>query len=108
MPVLQRRSIPETIASLSGLDRVDYADLFTAPVPGGSAEHLARAALEHARFIRVFGPLVWQVALGLRLDRSAPGRIAGWIVGGRGDTWVRLESASWFMTAHVLVHVEEG
>ena len=30
----------------------------------------------------------------------------GWKIADRGDSWIRLEAASWFLTGHVLVHVD--
>ena len=31
----------------------------------------------------------------------------GWKIAARGDNWIRLETASWFITAHAVVHVDD-
>jgi hypothetical protein len=33
--------------------------------------------------------------------------VGGWKIAERGDRWVRLEAPSWFMTAHLVVHVQD-
>jgi hypothetical protein len=108
--ILQQHKVPEEILELGALDRVDYVDLFTAPLPAPRpVERLARSALEGSPVVRLFGPLVWQVVLGLRMDRRpSPDRIAGWMIADRGEHWIRLEAGSWFMTAHVVVHADGG
>jgi hypothetical protein len=59
------------------------------------------------RSLLSFVPLIQRVALGLRLKRQAsPDHVLGWKIAGRGDHWMRLEAASWFLTGHVLVHVD--
>jgi hypothetical protein len=55
-----------------------------------------------ARFI------IWQVLCGLRLEsRPSADYVAGWKIADRGDSWMRIEAASWFMTAHAVILVEE-
>jgi hypothetical protein len=107
--VLQRRDLPETIRSLTTLTRIDYFDLFTVSAPAASdrpAEEWSRAALEGASPTGRF--IAWQVLCGLRLDtRPAPDHVAGWKLADRGENWIRIEAASWFMTAHVVVAVED-
>lgn len=34
--------------------------------------------------------------------------MAGWQIGGRGEDWIRLEAASWFLTGNLLVQTAEG
>ena len=104
--VLQRHEIPSEISSLTPL-RADYADLFTVVATGASElapEQWARVALEGASPAGRF--VVWQILCGLRLDpQPSPGRVAGWELAERGEDWIRLEAASWFMTAHAVVQV---
>jgi predicted oxidoreductase len=106
----QQHTIPERILALSTIVRPDYVDLFTVPtrdVPRWSPEQWARAAVDVAAGLR--GQLIWRGVLGLRLrPRRSPDRIAGWKVAARGTSWLRLEAASWFLTAHLAFDVEPG
>jgi hypothetical protein len=53
--------------------------------------------------------LIWRVVLGLRLSRGrSPATVAGWRIGGRGTDWIRLETASWFLAANLVVQVADG
>ena len=88
--------------------RVDYADLFSLATDAtGTPEQWARA---------MFGDvpnagelLIWRVILGLRLARGpSPATVAGWRIGARGDDWIRLEAASWFLTANLVVRAADG
>lgn len=107
--VVERHDSPAEVRALTTLRKVDYTDLFTVSAPGArerTAEEWGRIALEGAspsgRFI------AWQVLCGLRLDTEpSPNRVAGWRIAGKGDDWLRLEAASWFMTVHAVVHVED-
>ena len=107
--VVQRPSVPDAIHALANMTRPNYVDLFT--VPAGettekSPEQWARVALEDASPTGRF--IVFQVLCGLRLDtRPSHDRVAGWRIADRGDNWIRLEAASWFMTAHAVVLVED-
>jgi hypothetical protein len=72
-----------------------------------SPEGWARAALEETPTGRS-APSLWRL-LGLRLGpRRSPDHVQGWKIADRRDNWIRLEAASWFMTAHAVVHVETG
>jgi hypothetical protein len=108
--VEQRHDISETIATRAAMAEPDYVDLFTVPAPGAtdrSPEHWARVALEGASPTGRF--LAWQVLCGLRLETEpSPGYVAGWRIADSGVGWIRLEAASWFMTAHAVVNVEDG
>jgi hypothetical protein len=54
-------------------------------------------------------PFVQRVFLGLRLKlRPSPDRLLGWKIADRGENWMRIEAASWFLTGHVVMHVGEG
>lgn len=108
--VVRHRDIPEEIRSLAGMAGPDYIDLFTVAASAAkerSPEEWARAVIEGVP--RAGQVIVWQTLLGLRLDpRPGPDRAAGWELAKRGDTWIRAEARSWFMTAHCLFHVEEA
>ncbi|WP_207934764.1 hypothetical protein [Actinomadura sp. KC06] len=34
--------------------------------------------------------------------------MAGWQITGRGQNWIRLEAASWFLTGNLLVQAADG
>jgi hypothetical protein len=103
-------NLPESVRALSSLPAIDYADHFTiaaAPEPAATPERWARA---------MFGDVpnaaelvIWRGLLGLRLTRRrSPTTVAGWQIGGRGEDWIRLETASWFLTANLLVQTAGG
>jgi hypothetical protein len=125
--VVEQRNVPDTVRSLSTLAKQDYVDLFT--VTAGTAadrspEQWARAAVEDTagefavgRVIAdwvddaagLAGQFVWRVLLGLRLEwRPSPAHVAGWKIVHRGDSWIVLEAASWFLTAQIVVQVGDG
>jgi hypothetical protein len=39
---------------------------------------------------------------------GSPDHVQGWRIAGRGDDWIRLETASSVMTAHAVIHLEDG
>lgn len=97
--------IPEPVRALSSLPAIDYADYFTlaADLPA-TPERWARAMFGDVPSLAEL--LIWQVVLGLRLDRRrSPETVAGWRIGGRGANWIRLETASWFLSANLLVRI---
>ncbi|HEY6746320.1 MAG TPA: hypothetical protein VI357_11450 [Mycobacteriales bacterium] len=101
-------NIPAAARELSSVPRVDYADRFVlATDADGSPEDWARAMFGD---VPSAGELfIWRGLLGLRLSRGrSPDTVAGWLVGGRGDTWIRLTAASWFLTANLLVQTAPG
>jgi hypothetical protein len=108
--VVQQPYVPEAIRSLSTLSSPDYVDLFTVTTDGaagGSPEQWARAGVENAAGLA--GQFVWRVLCGLHLERRpSPDYVGGWKIADRGDSWIRLEAASWFMTAHIVVQVDDG
>jgi hypothetical protein len=111
-PVAWQRDVPESIRSLSGLANPDYLDLFTATTNGASerpVEDWARAVLEGGPGYLRLGVFVAQrFLLGLRLGpRRSPDYILGWKIADRGDSWVRIEAASWMMTASLVFKVDE-
>ena len=102
--IVQLRTMPSEMWPLIALDTHDYVDAFRMEVSRASEaspEEWARAALQRTG---LGGRLLWHGLLRLRLDR-APGSIAGWKVGDRGERWIRLEAASWFLSANVVVYV---
>ena len=107
--VFQQPHAPRAIRSLSTLASPDYVDFFTITTDGaagGSPEQWARAAVEAAG---LGGQFVWRVLCGLRLERRpSPDSIGGWKIADRGDSWIRLEAASWFMTAQLVLMVDDG
>jgi hypothetical protein len=107
-----QREVPEAIRSLGALANADYADIVTATIDETPAEpeQVIRAVLDGMpRSLLLFIPFIQRVFLGLRLKlRPSPDRLLGWQIVDRGDSWVRIEAASWFMTGHVVMHVDEG
>lgn len=107
--VQQERTVPKAIGSRSGMVHPDYVDVFTVETGRAadrSPEQWARAGVEDAAGLG--GQFVWRALLGLRLKRRpSPDHIGGWKVADRGHSWIRLEASSWFMTAHLVMHVEE-
>jgi hypothetical protein len=107
--VAQQRNVPDAIRSLSTLESPDYVDVFTvaSAVTDKSPEPWARATVEG---VSPWGRLVaWRVLCGLRLESwPSPEHLAGWKIADRGDGWIRMEASSWFMTAHIVFHVDEG
>lgn len=103
-------SIPESTRALSSLPRIDYADAFTLSTDAGAdatAEQWARAM-----FGDVPSPterLIWRGFLGIRLSRGrSPDTVAGWRIAERGEDWIRLEAASWFLTGNLVVQAADG
>jgi hypothetical protein len=110
--VAWQRDVPESIRSLGGLANPDYLDLFTATTnkaPEKPAEAWARVVLESAPYYIDLGVFVAQrLLLGLRLGpRRSPDYVIGWKIAARGHGWVRIEAASWMMTASLVFKVDE-
>jgi hypothetical protein len=109
MTVVGLSDIPETIRSHDTLASPDYVDVFTAPASGApdrSPEAWARALLEETPAGRA-APALWR-RLGLRLGPTPSAEhVQGWEIAARGDDWIRLETASWFMTAHGILHTDD-
>ncbi|HEY1689491.1 MAG TPA: hypothetical protein VGF95_11590 [Solirubrobacteraceae bacterium] len=106
------REIPEAIRALGALANANYADVVTATIDdtqGRTPEQLIHAALDglpHSLLVLV--PFIQRVFLGLRLKlRPSPDHLLGWKVADRSDNWVRIEAASWFLTGHVVMHLDE-
>jgi hypothetical protein len=108
-----QREVPEAIRSLGALANADYADIVTATIdetPSGTPEQLIHAVLKGLpRGLLLLIPFVQRVFLGLRLKlRPSPDRLLGWQIADRGENWIRIEAASWFLTGHVVMHVDKG
>ena len=100
--------VPGSIRALSSLPDPDYADLFTLSADTEAApEQWARAMFGDVPSVSEL--LIWRGLLGLHLARGrSPATVAGWQIGGRGEDWIRLEAASWFLTANLLVRAADG
>jgi hypothetical protein len=105
------RDVPEAVRSLTTLADPDYVDLFTvttAVAADRSAEEWARAVLEEAPLSRRDARVLWRF-MGLRLGPPhSADHVQGWKIAARGDNWLRVETASWYMTAQAVCLVEEG
>ncbi|MDX6239597.1 MAG: hypothetical protein QOG10_4412 [Kribbellaceae bacterium] len=101
-------NIPESVRALSSLPDIDYADQFTLPTDAEAPpEQWARAMFGDVPNVAEL--LIWRGLLGLRLSRGrSPATVAGWQIGERGEDWIRLEAASWFLTANLLVQTADG
>jgi hypothetical protein len=110
LSVIQQRTIPEAIRALSGMDRPDYIDVFTVTTNGAAdatPEQWFRTALEDVAGRG--GQFIWRGVLGLRLkSRPSTERVAGWRIADRGEDWIRLEASSWFLTAHLVLRLDDG
>ncbi|MFI6509290.1 hypothetical protein ACIBCT_16915 [Streptosporangium sp. NPDC050855] len=106
--VMGTRDVPASVRALSSLPDFNYADHFVlATTVEATPERWARAMFGDVPDATEL--LIWRGFLGLRLDRRrSPDTVAGWRIGGRGDDWVRLEAASWFLSGNLLVRVADG
>ena len=104
--------VPVTMRALAAMPDADYVDVSVLPAEDATdwpPEEWARAVLESAPSARRFAFIPWRVFLGLRLGPwPSPDHVHGWKIAGRGDDWLRLETSSWLMTCHAVVHVEDG
>jgi hypothetical protein len=101
--------VPDSIRGVAELADLDYVDVFTATTSAAadrSAEEWARVALEDTPTGRS-APMLWRL-LGLRLGpMPSPDHVQGWRIADRGDDWIRIETASWLMTAHAVVQADD-
>jgi hypothetical protein len=100
--------IPGSVRTLSSLPRIDYADRFALSTDAAATpEQWARAMFGDAPGVAEW--FIWRGVLGLRLRRGrSPATVAGWRIGGRGEDWIRLETASSSLGADLIVQTEEG
>jgi hypothetical protein len=108
--VVGLRDVPEAISRVNTLANPDYVDVFTIAsreAKDHSPEEWARAALENTPTGRS-APILWG-SIGLRLGpRPSSQHVQGWSITGSAEDWIRLEAASWFMTANAVVKVDDG
>jgi hypothetical protein len=109
-PVRWQREVPKAICSLGAIANADYADIVTVAVAETPADP---EQFVYARLKEVPRGLLWLVSfvqrvfLGFRLRRGpSPDHLLGWKISDRGENWMRIETASWFMTAHVVIHAD--
>lgn len=109
--VVGASKVPQVVRSLITLEGPDYVDLFSIATPiamDKSAEEWARAVLEGAPLARRNARRLWRL-MGLRLGPPrSPDHVQGWRIVGRGDHWLRIETASWYMSGQAVCLVEEG
>ncbi|WP_100499961.1 DUF2867 domain-containing protein [Geodermatophilus chilensis] len=100
--------VPASVRALSSLPDIDYADRFVLATDAeATPEQWARAMFGDVPSSAEW--VIWRGLLGLRLSRGrSPATVGGWRVGGRGEDWIRLEAASWFLSADMLVQTAEG
>lgn len=93
---------------LSSLAAIDYGDRFSVATDASATpEQWARAMFGNTPSARQ--EFIWRVLLGFRLDRRrSPDTVAGWRVGARHDDWIRLETASWFLSGNLIVQTAPG
>ncbi len=107
-----RREVPEAIRTLGALAGADYADIVTATIGETPAdpEQVVHEALNGVpRGLLLLIQFVQRIFLGFRLElRPSPDHLLGWKIADRGENWIRIETGSWFMTAHVVMHVDAG
>jgi hypothetical protein len=107
-----QRDVPEAIRTLGALADADYADIVTATVdemPTDPDESVQAVLRTLPRGLVVFIALVQRMFLGLRLKlRPSPDHLLGWKIAERGENWIRIEAASWFLTGHVVMHADAG
>jgi hypothetical protein len=103
-------NVPPWIRALDTFARPDYVDVYTARTSRArdrSPEDWGRAILEESPIGRHSARRLWR-ALGLRLGPpNTPGYVQGWKIAARGDDWIRIETASWYMTGHAVCRVED-
>ncbi|MFJ2897298.1 hypothetical protein ACIO87_20735 [Streptomyces sp. NPDC087218] len=101
-------TLPDSFRALGSLPAIDYADRFTlATDASATPEQWARAMFGDVPGLAQ--QVIWRGLLGLRLSRGrSPDTVAGWRVTGRGEDWIRLEAASWFLSGNLVVRADGG
>jgi hypothetical protein len=106
------REVPEAIRALGALANADYADIVTATIdvtPAEPEQVIHATVNDLPRGLLFLIPFVQRVFLGLRLKlRPSPDYLLGWKIADRGENWIRIEAASWFLTGHVVMYIDEG
>jgi hypothetical protein len=103
--------VPEAVRSRTTFPDPDYVDMFTVATPlaaDRSPEAWARAILEQAPLARRHARRFWRL-MGLRLGpQHSSDHVQGWRIAARGDTWLRLETSSWYLRAQAVCVVNGG
>ena len=106
--VIGARGVPDAVLARCALPAIDYADRFTlATDVVATPEQWART---------MFGDVpsaaeqcIWRGVLGFRLSRGrSPATVGGWRIDGRGEDWIRLRTASWFLSGAMLIETAGG
>ena len=102
------QNVSDSVRALSSLTHIDYVDHFVlATDVDATPEQWARAMFGDVPSIA--GQLIWRGLLQLRLSQGrSPDTVGGWRIGGRGPNWIRLEAASWFLAANMIVRTVDG
>lgn len=118
--VVGTRRVNESVRRLGSLPRLHYVDHFSLAVgrdmdgEGGTGRGAGATPEQWAR--AMFGDVptpgekfIWSGLLGIRLSRGrSPHTVAGWRIAARGDDWIRLEAASWFLSCNLVVRTAGG
>ncbi|WP_373430192.1 DUF2867 domain-containing protein [Streptomyces sp. V1I1] len=101
-------NVSASVLALSSLPDIDYVDLFILETGlDATPEQWARAMFGDVP--SAAEKLIWRGFLGLRLSPGrSPHTVAGWRIAARGDSWIRLETASGFLSCNLVVHTAEG
>jgi hypothetical protein len=104
------RRVSESVRKLGSLPRPHYVDHFSLAVK--AVEEATPEQWARALFGDVPTPgekFIWSGLLGIRLSPGrSPQTVAGWRIAGRGEDWVRLEAASWFLSCNLVVRTIGG
>ncbi|MFI0468621.1 DUF2867 domain-containing protein [Saccharopolyspora sp. 5N102] len=102
------REVPAPVLALGSVPRIDYVDMFTlATDVTATPEQWARAMFGDVPTLAE--RLIWRGLLSMRLSRGpSPDTIAGWRIAERGEDWIRLEAAAWFLTGNLLISTPPG
>lgn len=112
--VLRLRPVPEVVRAADTMAAPDYVDGFSVAVraggPARSPEEWARAVFDGApRAMYQFVVVGWRVVLGLRLGpRPSPDYVIGWRIADRGENWLRIETDSKILQAHIVFRLDQG
>ncbi len=97
------RGVTASDRARTSLPAIDYADRCTLVTDvHATPEQWARAMFGDVPSAAEW--FIWRGLLGLRLRRGpSPDTVSGWLIGGRGADWIRLEAASWSLRGNLVV-----